>query len=530
MKQLLLLALSIVLLHSAASAQDIVNLRLDANYQGLRGAVASLDEDILVKKEYFRDDWPERKWFRQDLRNCLTEEEGRIYTFNAKGQLTSMTYTSRGVAGEKVTCKYAKNGLLTNFLGEGYKAEAQYKGSAANINIYAETKNYSRKIDLATADLTTAPYTNAYPFDMKCVQELSDGGLIMSSSYYYLDSMPVRTCTYSYTHRDQLQREEILDYTKDAEHPAKTVVTYTYDGNGYLVQKTIKSKAINDVYRYVNNEFGDCIELTIERPYETVSYTFEYAYDEWDNWVRRLQFKNGAFDCAALRTLTYHKAGKAVAETSHMDEEDMPRAKAKAAKSEKQGLFAKLFKKKDKATAEQPKAKAKKGEAKVAEPKAKKEKASAKDEQPKAKVSKKGNNEPKAKKEKADKPKEKKAKVKKNDNSSANTPDELKSKPSKKDKVSKAKKEKVSKEGKSKKHDAQPKVKKSKKAKADKDSDKKAEMKAQAKAEKAAKKAQAKEEKASKGKNKKDVEEVAVEAPSKTKMKKAKPEKPGKEK
>ena len=218
------------------------------------------------------------------------------------------------------------------------------------------------------------------------------------------------------------------------------------------MQKTIKSKAVNDIYRYVNNEYGDCIELTIERPYETVSYTYEYAYDEWDNWVRRLQFKNGAFDCAALRTLTYHKAGKTVAETSQMDEEDMPRAKA--SKSEKKGFFAKIFKKKDKA-APQPKVKAKKSDEQVvAEPKAKKEKASAKDEQPKAKVSNKGDKEPKmkegkkgnkepkvkkekAKKEKADKPKEKKAKVKKNDNNSSNTPEELKSKPSKKDKVSK---------------------------------------------------------------------------------------------
>ncbi len=142
-------------------AQDIVNLRMDAAWQGLRGPVASMDEDILIKKDYFRDDWPSRKWFRSDLRNCLQEDNGRVLTFNNTGRLLTITYTNRGVAGKKTTCSYASNGLLSSFVGEGYKVQAAYRGTDADINIFAETKDYGRAVDVARGDLNNAPYRNS---------------------------------------------------------------------------------------------------------------------------------------------------------------------------------------------------------------------------------------------------------------------------------------------------------------------------------------------------------------------------------
>ena len=42
----------------------------------------------------------------------------------------------------------------------------------------------------------------------------------------------------------------------------------------------------------------------------TKQFTFDYVYDSIGNWTVRLQFEDGIFDNAALRTLTYHKAVK----------------------------------------------------------------------------------------------------------------------------------------------------------------------------------------------------------------------------
>ncbi len=304
MKKVLLLSL-IVLCASFAKAQDIVNLRMDRQQMGLRGYVASMDEDILLRKDYFREDWPERKWFVKDLRNVLREDDGRIVTFNPAGRMLTITYTHQGRQGKTTRCNYASNGLLSSFVGEGYKVEAKYNGNMADINVFAETKDY-KSVNLAKADLNTTPYTNSYPFDLKCRQELGDDGLVLKSSYYYVDSMPAKVCEYSYNHNNLLQSEKIIDYTSGEKNVS--TVKYTYDNRGFLIKKVTAGKALDETVTYENNEQGDCTKMTVERPYGTVVYTFVYEYDAENNWTVRLQFEDGIFDNAALRTLTYHKA------------------------------------------------------------------------------------------------------------------------------------------------------------------------------------------------------------------------------
>ena len=66
MKKALYLTVIAFCISLCANAQDIVNLRMDRQQMGLRGNVASMDEDILLRKDYFREDWPERKWFVKD--------------------------------------------------------------------------------------------------------------------------------------------------------------------------------------------------------------------------------------------------------------------------------------------------------------------------------------------------------------------------------------------------------------------------------------------------------------------------------
>ena len=308
MKKLLLGALLMVSVVATVKAQDILNLRMDRNQLGLRGNVATIDEDLLVRKDYFREDWPTRKGFRKDLRQILQEDAGHIYTFHGNGRLASVVYTYRGQAGRKTTCSYASNGLLTSFTGEGYRVEAKYSGNNATVNVYAETPSYSPKVDLDHADLSKTPFTKVYPYDMTCRQELSTDGYVLKSSYYYVDSMPARVCTYTYSHLNQVLKERMVNYAMDASGSDVTVTNNTYDGNGFLVMKKVRGLAVDETYTYFNNELGDCTEMTIVRPYGTVVYTYEYEYDEEGNWTMRLCFKDGVFDNAVLRQITYGKS------------------------------------------------------------------------------------------------------------------------------------------------------------------------------------------------------------------------------
>lgn len=315
-KALFFTFIALITIHFA-KAQDIVNLRLDTKWEGLRGCVSSMDEDILLRSDDFREDWPTRKWFRDDMRKFLSEENGRVLNFNPAGRLLNITYTYQGKAGKKTSCTYASNGLLSSFLGEGYKVEAKYSaGGTVDMDIYTESKRYSTLKDITHDELSRVPYYTTYPFDMKCTQKLSSSGLILRSEYHYVDNVTLRICEYSYNHNDQIVSEKIKDYTKSPTKPQVTNVTYSYDGNDFLVRKTVKSPAADDVYDYVNNEHGDCVKLTITRAYEKHVYTYEYDYDDQDNWTIRLQYLDGKFDRAYLRTFTYHKKAAKDAQVS----------------------------------------------------------------------------------------------------------------------------------------------------------------------------------------------------------------------
>lgn len=307
MKRFISVSLLVVCCTLSGMAQDIVNLRMDRQQMGLRGYVATMDEDVLLRKDYFREDWPERKWFVKDLRNVLREDDGKVVKFNTAGRMTAITYTHQGKAGETTSCSYASNGLLSSYVGEGYKVEAKYHGNMADINVFAETKKYKTK-DLEHANLKAIEFSKRFPFDLKCRQELTDDGLVLKSSYYYVDSIPAMVCEYNYNHLNQLTSERVIDYASG--QPATSTVQYTYDNRGFLTRRVERGNSLDETRTYENNELGDCVKMTVERPYGTIVYTYDYVYDTMNNWTTRLQFQDGIFDIATLRTLTYHKAPK----------------------------------------------------------------------------------------------------------------------------------------------------------------------------------------------------------------------------
>lgn len=322
MRKVILFAVLAAMLCSVTEAQDIMNLRMNREELGIRGNVNTLEEENLYKKDYFREDWPTRKWFRTDLRQFLQEEEGHIYTFTTKGNLQEVTYTKQGNKLSTTRCSYAKNGLMTSFLGEGYKIEGKYKDKSGELNVYAEARSYSGKVDLTTANLKTTNYKVDYPFAYKCRQQLSDDGLVLKSTYYNIDSTLARQTEYTYSSTGRIaeQRDEV--YKDGATTSSVTTTSYTYDGNGLLVHKEIRGAGGTESFTYTNNAMGDCVEMLAEHPYGAETYTYEYEYDDNGNWTIRLSFKDGVFDYATIRTLTYGKNVKDKAD--EVEEEGAP--------------------------------------------------------------------------------------------------------------------------------------------------------------------------------------------------------------
>ena len=404
MKRIILGLLSAVCLAGGLSAQDIVNLRQDAQSQGLRYQVASVDEDVLVRKDYFREDWPSRQWFRDDLRNCLREESGNVYTFDRSGNMISHTYTLRGTTLRTTTCAYS-NGHLVSLVGEGCKVVANGK----DLDIYAESSTY------ANPQLDSKK--NDYAFDLKCRLEWADDGPVMATRYYYVDSMPAKAYEYSYNHRGQITEMVSLVYLPHSKTPQKVVTRYTYDNNDCLAKMVVRGESFDDTYIYENNQQGDPVKMTYTTPYATTIYDYEYKYDESGNWVMRLQFKDGAFENATLRTIRYHNGG---------DAQGVAQQELKAREAEQQRMA------KEEAAAakkDQPKAKAdkpaKESKAKADKPaKEKKAKADKPAKESKAKADKPAK-EKKAKPAKQEKAKPAKEKSKKNKKSDSNTPAEL---------------------------------------------------------------------------------------------------------
>lgn len=307
MKRILLSAILACVMW-ASSAQDISNLRMSRADLGLRGNVVAVDEDHLYKKDYFRDDWITRGWFRKDLREFLQEEEGHIYTFTDNGNLEQVTYTYQGVQKATTRCGYAKNGLMTSFYGEGYKIEGKYTETSGELNVYAKQRNYGRGVDVTTGDLNSG-YKIDYPFQYKLRQQISEDALVLKSTYFNVDSTLAREVEYTYGFNGRVVQETDRNYRSDG--TAETIViSYTYDGNGLLTHKSVKAPAYNEDYTYTNNAMGDCIEMLLQRPFGNETYHYQYEYDSNGNWTIRLTSKDGIFESATIRTLTYGKGGK----------------------------------------------------------------------------------------------------------------------------------------------------------------------------------------------------------------------------
>ena len=392
-------------------AQDDFNVATTVSANGLRGEVQQVDIDNLVRKEYYRTDWEQRPWFTDKLREFLQEADGQIVKFDKKGLIQQTTVTSEGNKVGTVKYEYSK-GRITGYEGFGTLVQAKYNGSRADVNIYGYggVVNFKPRVTKHGIDTwdwkTRRPVRSikgAYQFVYTCRQRYDNNGMLRESRYLYVDSTVAKIIRYTYTHRDLMTEMQHIEY-RDNKPFDTTTVNYAYDIKGNLCKATIRSRSVDEVYVFNNNEYGDPETVQFNSPYASNTYSFKYIYDTLTNWTTRLEYKDGEFKGATLRTITYYSTDVKEDEIYvYFEDDDDAKSKAKVDKKEKKSDEAKVDKKEKK----NDEAKADKKEKKNDEAKADKKSNEAKADKKEKKEAKadnsdnKGND--KAKKEKKEK-------------------------------------------------------------------------------------------------------------------------------
>ena len=99
--------------------------------------------------------------------------------------------------------------------------------------------------------------------------------MLLESRYLYVDSTVAKIIRYAYTHRDLMTEMQLIEYLDNNPHDT-TTVNYAYDIKGNLCKATVRSRSVDEVYIFRNNEYGDPETVEYNSPYTSNIYTFKY--------------------------------------------------------------------------------------------------------------------------------------------------------------------------------------------------------------------------------------------------------------
>ena len=125
----------------------------------------------------------------------------------------------------------------------------------------------------------------------------ASGELIEKSKYTYNDEkLLVEEQTYD--EKGTLIRKEVHEYISDL-LSRKTIserkVYYSSYGDMYEIEKS---------YKYNDNK--DVTEQEVTKRGNVTTYTFEYEYDDKNNWIKRIQYRNNKPKAIVEREIVYY--------------------------------------------------------------------------------------------------------------------------------------------------------------------------------------------------------------------------------
>ena len=253
----------------------------------------------------YKTDW-EKLNLKGKVKNITTTEyamdetEGenntRIYqySFNNKGYLTLESLREAMDTKYTNTYKYNAKNELTEETSQLQKSTSrrkyQYdtKNNTATINYYVANNNLITK--------TIQKYDGSGKMTERTVENLMGGNK---------KNKIVESYSFIYDNENRLKEEKRrIDTTN-------TTVSYKYDDNGRLIEKTEHDIGGITTYwsTYQYNEQGDVTEeVSAFRNYEKTVRKYTYVYGADGNWTeRREQDESGNTITLSLRELSYYK-------------------------------------------------------------------------------------------------------------------------------------------------------------------------------------------------------------------------------
>lgn len=138
--------------------------------------------------------------------------------------------------------------------------------------------------------------------NIKSIDLIDDNGIIFNSDYitYLNGEVPIiiegyedEGVTYKFNEKGYIIEEKFLDDNSDFK------LEYKFDDLDNLVEsKTIEPYGVlENIVKYKNDQYGNLIEEISYSPKtnRTGSITYKYAFDKYNNWIRRTSGTNGEY-------------------------------------------------------------------------------------------------------------------------------------------------------------------------------------------------------------------------------------------
>lgn len=255
-----------------------------------------------------------------------TLTSGEVLTFDSLGKLeehSNTTYKNKEKVKERdrTIYSYTINGDV-NIISFYENEDLQYRKTLVynNDNQLAEVVKRDRRDKLETTTLYY--YKEGKIFNIKVKDEnnvmlnfirlnYNSNGYLKEREYRGETMQLLHLQKYIYdTLNDGITRLNIYSYAIDEK--LRALYSYQYDNKGNTIQQTI-TDSNKRVTLYQTNAYNDNNELVKEVNFSDGTKkvnTYQYIYDEYNNWTTQTFFQSGQLVILQKRTITYYTKEK----------------------------------------------------------------------------------------------------------------------------------------------------------------------------------------------------------------------------
>ncbi len=157
-----------------------------------------------------------------------------------------------------------------------------------------------------TEDHTFSKYEDSQQ-TLKSQSIFGKNGKILEVAEFYTDGQLDNRKKYTYDQQGRVIQEKIYD----SDDSLKNIFTFKYNEQGHEVEKKwlYSDGSVMGEWTHTYDEYGNLIEeysYTFDEDLDT-TYTYEYKYDKYNNWIRKITYEDGKIINIEKREIEYYE-------------------------------------------------------------------------------------------------------------------------------------------------------------------------------------------------------------------------------